>query len=314
MFLPYRSFFWKSPSRMEWLNYHHLIYFWTVAKEGSLKKAAEKLHVSQSSISAQVSALESALGEKLFRPSGRTKVLTEMGRVVMGYAEDISSLGRELMNTVKHRAGTRPIRFHIGVADSVPKQIAYEIIRPAFQLQPPVEMVLREGKVDSLLAMLASQRLDIVLADEPASSTLKFKTFNHPLGTSDVTFCATPALTAKLRRNFPQSLHGAPALLPAEHTAFRMALETWFDSLGIRPRTVAEFEDTALMNPAAADGLGFVPIHTVIAKRAARQNGWKVIGRVSECTGQFYAITAERKLKHPAIVVITEHAQSRLFA
>ncbi len=299
---------------MEWLNYHHLIYFWTVAKEGGLRKAAEKLHVSQSSISAQVSALEAALGEKLFQQSGRTKVLTEMGRVVMGYADDISSLGREMMNTVKHQAGTRPIRFRVGVADSVPKLIAYEIIRPVFHLQPPVEMVCREGKVDALLVLLAAQRLDIVLADEPASSALKFKTFNHPLGTSDVTFCAAPALAAQLRRKFPHSLHGAPALLPAEHTAFRIALETWFDSLGIRPRTVAEFEDTALMHPAATDGLGFVPIHTVIARRAARQYGWKLVGRVRQCTGQFYAITAERRLKHPAIVVITEHAQSRLFA
>ena len=299
---------------MEWLNYHHLLYFRAVAKEGSLRKASEKLHVSQSSISAQISTLEASLGEKLFRPSGRTKVLTEMGRVVMGYAEDISSLGREMMNTVKHGAGTRPSRFHVGVADSVPKLIAYEIIKPVFQLQPPVEMVCREGKVDALLVLLAAQRLDIVLADEPASSALKFKTFNHPLGMSDVTFCAAPSLAAKLRRKFPHSLHGAPALLPAENTAFRMALETWFDSLSIRPRAVAEFEDTALMHPAAADGLGFVPIHTVIAKRAARQNGWKVIGRVSQCTGQFYAITAERRLKHPSIVAITEHAQSRLFA
>ncbi len=299
---------------MEWLNYHHLLYFWTVAKEGSLRKASEKLHVSQSSISSQVSALEAALGEKLFRPSGRTKVLTEMGRVVTGYADDIFSLGREMMNTVKHRAGARPIRFRVGVADSVPKLIAYEIIRPVFQLQPPVEMVCREGKVDALLALLAAQRLDIVLADEPASSVLKFKTFNHPLGASDVTFCAAPPLAAKLRRKFPHSLHNAPALLPAGNMAFRMALETWFDSLGIRPRVVAEFEDTALMHPAAVDGLGFVPIHTVIAKRAARQNGWRVIGRVNQCSVQFYAITAERKLKHPAIVAITEHAQSRLFA
>ena len=165
----------------------------------------------------------------------------------------------------------------------------------------------------AVLAPLAAHRLDIVLADEPASSGLRFKTYNHPLGASDVTFCAAPPLAAKLRRKFPHSLHGAPALLPAENSAFRMALETWFDSLGIRPRAVAEFEDTALMHPAAVDGVGFVPIHTVIARRAARQNGWRVIGCVSQCTGQFYAITAERRLKHPAIVAITEHAQSRLF-
>jgi LysR family transcriptional activator of nhaA len=299
---------------MDWLNYHHLLYFQTVAKEGGLRKASEKLRVSQSSISAQVSALEEALGEKLFQPSGRTKVLTEMGQVVLGYAEEISSLGREMMNTVKHQASTRPVRLHVGVADSVPKLIAYEIIKPVLRLQPSVRMVCREGKVDALLGLLAAQRLDIVLADEPASSVLKFKTFNHLLGASDVSFYAAPPLAGRLQGHFPQSLHGAPALLPAENTAFRMALETWFDAHGIRPHVIAEFEDTALMHPAALDGVGFVPVHTVISLRAARQNGWKVIGRARQCTGQFYAITAERRLKHPAIVTITEHAQSTLFA
>lgn len=299
---------------MEWLNYHHLLYFWTVAKEGGLRKASEKLHVSQPSISAQISALEKALGEPLFRRSGRTKTLTETGRVVLGYAEDIFSLGRELMNTVRHRPGERPARFHVGVADSVPKFIAYEILRPVFQLRPPVQMICREGKVEALLGQLAAHRLEIVLADEPASSALKFKTFNHPLGTSDVTFCAAPPLAAKLRRNFPQSLHGAPALLPSENTAYRMALEKWFDSAGIRPRLVAEFEDTALMHRAAVDGLGFVPIHTAIVRPAVKQYGWKVIGRTEECSGTFYAITAERRLKHPAILAITEHAQVKLFA
>ena len=299
---------------MEWLNYHHLLYFWTVAKEGSLRKASEKLHVSQPSISAQISALEKALDEPLFRRSGRTKTLTETGRVVLGYAEDIFSLGREMMNTVRHRPGERPARFHVGVADSVPKFIAYEILRPVFQLRPPVQMICREGKVEALLGQLAAHRLDIVLADEPASSALKFKTFNHLLGASDVTFCAAPPLAAKLSRKFPQSLHGAPALLPAENTAYRMALEKWFDSLGIRPRTVAEFEDTALMHLAVVDGLGFVPVHTAIASRAVKQYGWTVIGRAAQCSGHFYAITAERRLKHPAILAITEHAQFKLFA
>jgi LysR family transcriptional activator of nhaA len=299
---------------MEWLNYHHLLYFWTVAKEGSLRKASEKLNVSQPSISAQVSALEASLGEKLFRPSGRTKALTEMGQVVMGYADDIFSLGHEMMNTVKRGAGERPSRFNVGVADSVPKLIAYEIIRPVFRLHPQVQMICREGKVDALLAQLATQRLDIVLADEPAPSELKFKTYNQLLGASSVSFCAAPALAARYRRKFPHSLHEAPALLPTGNTAFRQALETWFDSLGLRPRVVAEFEDTALMHRAAAEGLGIVPVHTVIVKGAARTNGWKVIGEIDECLGQFYAITAERKLKHPAIVAITEHAQARLFA
>jgi LysR family transcriptional activator of nhaA len=219
-----------------------------------------------------------------------------------------------MMNTVKHRAGERPTRFNVGVADSVPKLIAYEIIRPVFRLHPQVQMICREGKVDALLAQLATQRLDIVLADEPASSALKFITYNQLVGASGVTFCAVPALAARLRRKFPHSIHEAPALLPAGNTAFRMALETWFESLGLRPHVVAEFEDTALMHRAAAEGLGIVPVHTLIAKGAMRQNGWKIIGEIDECRGQFYAISAERKLKHPAILAITENAQARLFA
>lgn len=299
---------------MEWLNYHHLLYFWTVAKEGTIRKASEQLHVSQPSISAQISALERALGQPLFRRSGRGKVLTEMGRVVLGYAEDIFSLGREMMNTVRQRPGERAARFHVGVTDSVPKFTAYEILRPVLHLRPAVHMICREGKVDALLEQLATHRLDIVVADEPASSGLKFRTFNHPLGASDVTFCAVPALAEKLRRRFPQSLQGAPALLPAENTAFRMTLEKWFDATGIRPRVVAEFEDTALLNRAANDGFGFVPVYSAIARAAAQQYRWKTIGRAEECRGHFYAITAERRLKHPAILAITAHAQVRLFA
>ncbi|MEZ0258321.1 MAG: LysR family transcriptional regulator [Chthoniobacter sp.] len=299
---------------MEWLNYHHLFYFWTVAKEGSLRKASEKLHVSQPSISAQITALEGALGEKLFRPSGRTKALTETGHVALGYAEDIFSLGREMVNALHDRPSARPTRFSIGVTDSVPKFIAYEIIRPVLHLRPAVQVICREEKMDMLLGQLASHRLDIVLSDEPAPSGLKFKTYNHPLGSSDVTFCASPALATRLRRHFPQSLNDSPALLPTENTAFRMALESWFEKQGIRPQIVAEFEDTALMHRAAEDGLGFIPVYSAIVAPIVKQYGWKKIARVPECTGQFYAITAERKLKHPAILAITQHAQLRLFA
>jgi LysR family transcriptional activator of nhaA len=299
---------------MEWLNYHHLFYFWTVAKEGSLRKASEKLHVSQPSISAQLSALENALGEKLFRPSGRTKVLTETGDLVMGYAEEIFSLGREMMGALRYRTTARPARFYIGVTDSVPKFIAYEIIRPVLHLKPSVQVICREGKIDTLLGQLATHRLDIVLSDEPASSALKFKTFNHRLGTSNVTFCASPALAMKLRKGFPKSLHGAPALMPTENTAFRMALESWFEENGIRPQVVAEFEDTALMHRAAKDGLGVIPVYTAIVAPAVKHYGWKTIGCATECSGHFYAITAERKLKYPAILAITQHAQARVFA
>ena len=236
-----------------------------------------------------------------------------MGRVVFGYADEIFSLGREMLNTVKHQAGARPMRFRVGVADSVPKVIAYEIIRPVFQMRPPVQMVCREGKVAALLALLAAQRLDIVLADEPASSAVNLKNFNHPLGASDV-ICrrgvgakAAQKLSAFLARR-------ARAAPGGEHGLSRSARDLVRFPRGIRPRLVTEFEDTALMHPAAIDGIGFVPVHRVIAKRAAQLYGWQTVGWASDCLGQFYTINAQRRLKHPAIVAITEHAQSRLFA
>ncbi len=221
---------------MDWLNYHHLRYFWTVAKEGSLRKASEKLRVSQPSISAQIQTLQQAFGEPLLRRHGRTLALTEMGRVVLGYAEEIFSLGEELLSTVKAGGGNRSIKFNVGIADSVPKLVAKEILKPVFFRQPPVHVVCHEGNVEELLVQLSAHRLDLVLADEPASSSVKFKTFNHLLGTCGVTFCAAPALARKLRKGFPRSLDGMPALLPTHNTNLRSSLEKWFQAAKIRHR------------------------------------------------------------------------------
>ncbi|HMG73969.1 MAG TPA: LysR family transcriptional regulator [Pyrinomonadaceae bacterium] len=299
---------------MEWLNYHHLRYFWTVARKGGVRKAAEDLHVSQPSISAQLRLLEESLGQKLFRRSGRNLVLTETGQLVLNYADEIFSAGRELMNAVKQRPGKHPVRVNIGLTDAFPKLIAFQILRAAFRSEAAVHMICREGEIGPLVSHLQAHRLDIVLADEPASSALKAKTFNHRLGRSGITFCAVPSLAAKLRRNFPQSLDGAPALLPTQNMGMRAALETWFDSKAIRPRLVGEFEDSALMEVCSTGGRGFTAVHTVVDRAALKHFGLRVIARVDECGTDFYAITAERRVKHPAAVAITEHAYSSVFA
>jgi LysR family transcriptional regulator, transcriptional activator of nhaA len=299
---------------MEWLNYHHLRYFWTVARKGGVRKAAEELHVSQPSISAQLRLLEESLGQKLFQRSGRNLVLTETGQLVLNYADEIFSAGRELMNAVKQRPGRHPVRVNIGLTDAFPKLIAFQILRAAFRSEAAVHMICREGEIGPLVGHLQAHRLDIVLADEPASSALKAKTFNHRLGRSGVTFCAVPSLAAKLRRNFPQSLDSAPALLPTQNMGMRAALETWFDSKGIRPRLVGEFEDSALMEVCSTGGRGFTAVHTVVDRAALKHYGLRVIARVDECGTDFYAITAERRVKHLAAVAITEHAYSSVFA
>jgi LysR family transcriptional regulator, transcriptional activator of nhaA len=297
---------------VEWLNYHHLRYFWTVAKEGSLKHAAEKLHVSQPSISGQLSELEEALGEKLFRRSGRSKVLTDAGQVAFRYADEIFTLGRELVNAVKQRPTAQTLRLYAGVADSFPKLVTNEILQPVFAMAQPVHVICREGKLEDLLGQLAAHRLDIVLADEPASSGTKVRTFNHLLGESATALCASGRLARLLKKGFPKSLHGAPALLPSDNTSLRRALEVWFRSAGVEPRVVAEFEDLALMKVMAAEGRGFIALPSIAADEAVVRYGFQVLGTAETCRVQFHAITAERRIVHPAVAVMTDQARRRL--
>jgi LysR family transcriptional activator of nhaA len=263
---------------MEFLNYHHLRYFWTVAKEGGLTRAAAKLHVSQPTISAQIQALEGVLGEKLLRRAGRNLVLTDAGQQVLSYAEEIFSLGQDLLNVVKRRPTSRPLRLNLGVADALPKLVTYRIIEPVFHLPQLVQVSCWETSVSDMLLELASYRLDLVLADEPASSGVSTNVFNHLLGESGVTFCATPSLAARLRRGFPESLDGAPALLPMANTGLRRSLEKWFHSVGVRPRLVGEFYDPALVNILALHGLGFMPVPTVVAREVVKRFGFRLIG------------------------------------
>jgi LysR family transcriptional activator of nhaA len=288
------------------LNYHHLRYFWTVAKEGSLKRASEKLRVSQPSMCTQIKLLEASLGETLFRPSGRSLELTEFGQLIHGYAEEIFTLGGEILRATKQAPGVRALRLHVGIVDSFPKLMSYDILRPVLDHQPPVQLTCHEGKLADLVSQLNTHRIDVVLSDEPASPGIAGRVFNHLLGTSEITFCAMPGLAKKLKGRFPRNLDGAPALLPTQNCSLRRDLEKWFGSAGVQPRVVAEFEDAALTKIVATSGHGFIAVPTVVASEAVERYGFVPIGRTNEIVSRFYAITAERRFTHPAILAITE--------
>lgn len=297
---------------MEWLNYHHLLYFWAVAREGSIARAGVKLGLAQPTISGQIRALENVLGEKLFSRSGRGLVLTEVGRMVLGYAEDIFSLGRELLDSVKDRPTGRPIQFVVGVADVLPKAVAYRLIEPALHLAEPVQVICREDRPDRLLTELAAHELDVILSDAPISPLVRVRAFNHLLGECGVTFFATARLAAAHRRGFPESLHGAPFLLPTEITTVRRSLDEWFEARQIRPRVVGEFDDFSLLRTFGEAGAGLFAAPSVL-ERQLRKEGFRVIGHASEVRERFYAISVERRIKHPAVVAICQSAREELF-
>lgn len=299
---------------MEWLNYHHLLYFWSVAKHGSVSKACEELRLAQPTISAQIRVLEEALGERLFARSGRHLILTEMGRVVFSYAEDIFSLGQDLMNTVKGRSGGRSMRLTVGIADAVPKLLATRILKPAFELSYLARIVCLEGTLDRLLADLAIHRLDLVIGDTQAPSTVNVQAYSHLMGESTITLFATAKLATRYRRNFPRSLEGAPFLLPTSHATLRQLLETWLVRKGLHPNIIGEFEDSATLKAIGHDGYGIFPGSTVTEKEICRQYQVRVLGRVDGVKQRFYAITVERKLEHPAVRTIFEAARQELLA
>jgi len=298
---------------MEWLNYHHLLYFWTVARTGGVSNASAELRLAQPTISGQLRALEESLGEKLFHRVGRRLELTEMGRVVYRYADEIFTLGRELMDAVRGRPTGRPVRLAVGVADVLPKLITYRLIEPALKLPEPVRIVIREDKPERLLADLAVHELDLVLSDAPISPSIKVRAFSHLLGECGVTIFATKELAAKYRRNFPRSLDGAPMLLPTESTSLRRGLDQWFAQQGLRPTIVSEIEDRALLKVFGERGVGLFPGPTTIESEIRRRYGVATVGHIEAVKERFYAISIERRLKHPAVVAISEAARERLF-
>jgi LysR family transcriptional activator of nhaA len=298
---------------MEWMNYHHLLYFWTVVREGSISKASEQLRVSSPAISAQLRSLEENFGEKLLRRSGRNLVMTEMGRTVFSYAEDIFSLGRELMDTVHNRPTGRPMRVDIGVVDVLPKLIAQWLIEPALHLREPVRIVCREATSDQLIARLATLELDLILSDAPVNPNLRVRAFNHLLGESAVTFVAMPKVASKCRGKFPGCLDRMPMLLPTDNMDLRRSLDQWFETRKIRPDVVGEFEDYALLRAFGQAGTGVFRVPSVFEKQLKQQDSLRRVGRTEEVHCRFFAISAERKLKHPAVVAICDTARRDLF-
>lgn len=299
---------------MDWLNYHHLLYFWSIARHGSLARAAAQLRLAPSTLSGQVHVLESSLGEKLFIKSGRRLVLTETGRVVFRYADEIFTLGRELRDAVSGRGVGRPQTLVVGIADVVPKLVAWRLLEVAVKRTESFRLVCREGNPARLLADLAVHELDVVISDSPVEPSIRVRAFSHLLGESTIVFCGTAKLVNAYKRGFPESLTGAPVILPAENTALRRSLDQWFHARNIRPELVGEFEDSALMKVVGQAGMGLFPVCSVVAKEVERQYQVRRLGVLDEVRERFYAISVERKLKHPGVVTITEEARQRVFS
>jgi LysR family transcriptional activator of nhaA len=294
---------------MEWLNYHHLHYFWVVAKEESITRAGERLMLAPSTISMQITRLEETLGGKLFRRMGRNLELTELGRIVFRYADEIFTMGLEMLDAVRGRSTTGPIRFEVGIVDVLPKLMARRFLEPALALPEGLRLVCHEGKEKQLLAELAIHNLDLVITDTPVKSGLSIKAYSYLLGECGVTFCAVESLAGPLRQGFPQSLDNMRMLLPSPMSALRGSLDQWFSSLGIRPDIAGEFDDHALMNVFGQAGDGIFTVPSIIEQEVCRQHNVAIIGRSDAVRERFYAISVERIIKHPAVAAIRNAAR-----
>ena len=299
---------------MEWLNYHHLLYFWTVAREGGVARAAERLHLTHPTVSGQIKELEAALGERLFKRVGRGLELTEMGRVVYRYADEIFTLGREMVDTVKGRPTGRPARLVVGVDDILPKLLVRRLLEPVFDEQDPVRLVVHEAPLADLLVRLSQHALDVVISDSPLPPASRIKAYAHVLGECGVSWFAIDALTKRARRDFPRSLGREPLILPTADTALRRALDAWFERHDVRPRIVAEIADSALLKSFGQKGVGIFPAPTAVERDVQRQFDVKVVGRTSELRERVYAISVERRIKHPLVAAISTNARQELFA
>jgi len=298
---------------MEWLNYHHLLYFNVAAREGSVSKAAERLHLTHPTISGQIRNLEVALGERLFRKKGRGLEMTEVGQSVFRYAEEIFALGRELLDTVRGRPTGCPIRLVVGIADVVPKLVVRRLLEPALEAVADLQLVCRDDKLERLVAQIGSFDVDVVITDTPLPAGSHVRAFSHEIGESGTALFGTPKLVAKYRAKFPKSLDKAPLLLPTPNTQLRRSLDVWFDRIGVRPRIVGEFEDSALLNTFGMDGLGLFPAPLVIEDEVRRQFGARRVGAMPEVRERFFVISPEKRLRNPAVVAILGESRKRLF-
>jgi LysR family transcriptional activator of nhaA len=294
------------------LNYRHLQCFWSVVHEGGVTEAARALHTSQSSVSTQLRKLERSLGYALFDRTGRSLTLSPEGKVVLEYADEIFRLGGELRDTVGGGLEGRPLRVTVGLSATIPNLVAFHLLEPVFRLPDPVRVVVREKRTDRLLADLATQAVDVVLADMPIPAHVSVRAFNHPLGSSPVDILAPPLLAHRVREGFPQSLNGVPFLLPAEGYALRRSLDDWFAREGIHPRVVMEIEDNDLINVFGESGAGLFAAPSVITPDIRVRYAVEVVGRAVGVSEDYYAITAHRRLRHPAVAAITENAREEL--
>ncbi len=298
---------------MNWLNYHHLLYFWTMAREGSISKAANSLHLSQPTISGQLRQLEKSVGSKLYERHGRDLRLTDTGKMVFDYAEEIFSTGQELMERLKGTQPGRNMVFTVGIPDFLPKQVAFRLLEPVFRMPQKIQVICNEGKLSDLLADLALHKADLILSDSPAGSQVSVKAYNHALGECGVSWVATKNIAALLRPGFPNSLAEQPLLLPNQNTVLRRSVEQWLDRQTFEPNVAAEIEDSALLKLLAAEGLGVAPVADSVLQDLEDRYGLHVVGRLNDVAIQFYAISVERKVTHPAVITILDAAKRRLF-
>ena len=295
------------------INFKHLRYFWVVANEGSIAKASEKLHITPQTISGQLSLLEASLNNRLFERQGRGLKLTETGRVVLSYADKIFDLGRELSDVLRGVPNVGPSEFIVGAASTLPKTIVQKIIEPGLQISQDIALTSLEGPVDMLLADLAIHKVDLVLSDTPLTGALSIKAYNHKLGESGLTFFAAPALASKYAKNFPHSLHHAPILMPTKQYAIRQQIDYWLADQQIYPLIKGQFDDSGLMKSFGQAGLGICFMPTIIAEEVCKNFGVEIIGETRDVTQKFFAISAERKVKHPAVSAICDNARNSLF-
>ena len=299
---------------MDWLNYHHLLYFWMVAREGTITAACEKLRLAQPTVSAQLRILEKSLGRTLFNRVGRNLELTDDGRAVYRYANEIFALGQELLDTMHGRpTSERRQNFRVGVADVLPKTVVHRILSPALELSEQIHLICFEGKPQALLASLAIHEIDLVLSDSPLGPEVRVRAFNHKLGDCGVGMFGVEKLATRYRQSFPESLDRAPVLWPTQNTNLRREIDYWCLSKGIRPWVVAEFEDSALMKAFGYAGTGLFPAPLVAASEVKQLYGAELVGELSGLKESFYGISLERKIKNPTRAAVVEAVREQVF-
>jgi LysR family transcriptional activator of nhaA len=300
--------------KLQDLNFLHLFYYWMVVRHGGITSACQRLHLTQPTISTQIRKLEKSLGHELFNRSGRELEMTDVGKTIFEYADDMFAVSREMLGALRGVPSQRSLRLHVGVPMVMPKLITYRLLQPILHFPQALQIVCQSAPLDDLVAELMRHQHDVILSDTPIPSSKRVRTYSHPLGSCGIAICATPALAAQLQRRFPQSLDGAPMLLPALNTEMRRLIDGWLDDTGISPRITAEINDSALLQTFGGGGAGVFPIPAAVLPEAKRRYDVELVGQLDKLQLHFYAITLQRKLTHPAVVAISEAAKEGLLA